>query len=97
MNASVTALRDQSDSVRLEARPSDDRAVAPTHFSARYVIGCDAAALTQTQEASTQRRADARINSQVVADFNLNWQCPEGLSPSVATCATSRTTVTRHL
>jgi iron complex outermembrane receptor protein len=41
--------------------------------------GYDGAPLTQAQDASAQRRADARINSQVVADFNLNWQSPGGM------------------
>jgi iron complex outermembrane receptor protein len=47
--------------------------------SARYMSGYDGAPLTQAQDASAQRRADARINSQVVADFNLNWQSPGGM------------------
>lgn len=47
--------------------------------SARYMSGYDGAALTQAQNASAQRRADARINRQAVADFYLNWQSPAGM------------------
>jgi len=47
--------------------------------SARYMSGYDGAPLTQAQNESAQRRADAWINSQVVADFNLNWQSPAGM------------------
>jgi len=47
--------------------------------SARYMSGYDGSALNQAQNASAQRRADAWIDSQVVADFNLNWQSPGGM------------------
>jgi outer membrane receptor protein involved in Fe transport len=47
--------------------------------SARYMSGYDGAPLTKAQAASAERSADARVNSQVVADFNLNWQSPAGM------------------
>jgi len=47
--------------------------------SARYMSGYDAAPLTKDQAELAEKRADARVNSQVVADFSLNWQSPAGM------------------
>jgi iron complex outermembrane receptor protein len=47
--------------------------------SARFMSGYDAAPLTKGQAAQAKLSADARVNSKVVGDFNVNWQSPAGM------------------
>jgi len=47
--------------------------------SARFMSGYDASPLTKGQAAQAKLNADARVNSKVVGDFNLNWQSPAGI------------------